>query len=122
MLGVKAAQRGMIMNINRGWIGDIAVVMACYAILVYLCRVVLPKKYRYMQEGLASFVVWASAVTAIIWLMGKKNTIGIMMGSLGLSGIELPFFSVCDTADESDVYAHVCQYGIWAVFFGVSYF
>ncbi len=80
------------MNINRGWIGDIAVVMACYAILVYLCRVVLPKKYRYMQEGLASFVVWASAVTAIIWLMGKKNTIGIMMGSLGLSGIELPFF------------------------------
>ena len=32
------------------------------------------------------------------------------------------FFSVCDTADESDVYAHVCQYGIWAVSSGVSYF
>ena len=46
MLGEKAAQREKIMNINRGWIGDVAVVMACYAILVYLCRVVLPKKYR----------------------------------------------------------------------------
>ncbi len=79
------------MNINKGWIGDIAAVMVCYGVLVFLCRAVLPKKYRYIQEKLSSYVMWASVLVSIIWLMEKRTVIDIIMKSLGLSRIELPF-------------------------------
>ncbi len=82
------------MNINKSWIWDIAIVMVCYAVLAYLCQAVLPKKYRYLQERLASLVMWASVGIAIIWMLAKRNTIGIIMESLGLSRIEIPFLQV----------------------------
>lgn len=74
----------------KGCLWNMAAIFIIFAVLAYLCRSVITKKYRYLQKRLADRVVRGAVVIAALWLVWKKDIAGMLLRVSGLSEIRLP--------------------------------
>lgn len=74
----------------RIWIGESVGAVAVFAVLVYLCRRVVPGRYRYLQRRLPLAVLWGATAIAMLWFVWEKDIAGRLMREMGISQAGAP--------------------------------